>query len=110
MILYFKNFVYHCSYISEYATHNCDKNQSIFGKYIIVYDSINNKNVIKYLICKNCRKAYFIEHFLNYCEKCKDDFDLYGGAVATYLNSKNDKTIYTLVEDLTNNRYEKQRK
>lgn len=35
------------------------------------------------------------------------DFDLYGGAVATYLNSKNDKTIYTLVEDLTNNRYEK---
>ena len=69
--LYFKNFVYHCSYISEYATHNCDKNQSIFGKYIIVYDSINNKNVIKYLICENCRKAYFIEHFLNYCEKCK---------------------------------------
>ena len=35
------------------------------------------------------------------------DLDLYGGAVATYLNSKNDKTIYTLVEDLTNNRYEK---
>ena len=35
------------------------------------------------------------------------DLDLYGGAVATYLNSNNDKTIYTLVEDLTNNRYEK---
>ena len=71
--LYFKNFVYHCSYISEYAIHNCDKNHIIFGKYIIVYDSINNnnKNVIKYLICENCRKAYFIEHFLNYCEKCK---------------------------------------
>ena len=71
--LYFKNFVYHCSYVSEYAIHNCDKNHTIFGKYIIVYDSINNnnKNVIKYLICENCRKAYFIEHFLNYCEKCK---------------------------------------
>lgn len=35
------------------------------------------------------------------------DLDLYGGAVATYLNSKNDKTIYNLVEDLANNRYEK---
>ncbi len=35
------------------------------------------------------------------------DLDLYGGAVATYLNSTNDKTIYTIVEDLTNNRYEK---
>ena len=35
------------------------------------------------------------------------DLDLYGGAVATYLNSDNDKTIFNLVEDLTNNRYEK---
>lgn len=35
------------------------------------------------------------------------DLDLYGGAIATYLNSNNDKTIFNLVEDLTNNRYEK---
>lgn len=35
------------------------------------------------------------------------DLDLYGGAVATYLNSKNDKTIFNLAEDYTNNRYEK---
>lgn len=35
------------------------------------------------------------------------DLDLYGGAIATYFNSNNDKTIYNLVEDLTNNRYEK---
>ena len=35
------------------------------------------------------------------------DFDLYGGSVATYLNSTNDKTIFNLVEDLNNNRYEK---
>ena len=72
--LYFKNFVSHCSYISEYAIHNCDKNNNIFGKYISVYDSINNKNAVKYLICDTCRKAYFIEHFLNYCEKCKINY------------------------------------
>lgn len=35
------------------------------------------------------------------------DLDLYGGAVATYLNSKNDKTIFNLTSDLANNRYEK---
>ena len=35
------------------------------------------------------------------------DFDLYSGAVANKKKKKNDKTIYTLVEDLTNNRYEK---
>lgn len=33
------------------------------------------------------------------------DLDLYGGAVATYLNSDNDRTIYNLVEDFSNNRY-----
>ena len=35
------------------------------------------------------------------------DLDLYGGSVATYLNSQNDKTVFNLVEDYTNNRYEK---
>ena len=35
------------------------------------------------------------------------DLDLYGGAVPTYLDSNNDKTIFNVVEDLTNNRYEK---
>ena len=35
------------------------------------------------------------------------DLDLYGGAVATYLNSTNEKSIFNLVEDLNNNRYEK---
>ena len=35
------------------------------------------------------------------------DLDLYSGAVATHLNSNNDKTIFNLAEDLANNRYEK---
>lgn len=35
------------------------------------------------------------------------DLDLYGGAVATYLNSDNDRTVFNLASDLANNRYEK---
>ena len=35
------------------------------------------------------------------------DLDLFGGAVATYLNSTNDRTIFNLTSDLANNRYEK---
>ena len=68
---YFKNYVYHCNYISEYAIHNCEK--KIFGKFIKVYDKTNekNKNQTRYLICENCKKTYFIEHFLNFCEKCQ---------------------------------------
>jgi len=34
------------------------------------------------------------------------DLDIYGGAVATYVNSDCDKTIYNLVDDLSNNRYQ----
>jgi Flp pilus assembly protein, ATPase CpaE len=33
------------------------------------------------------------------------DLDLFSGAIATYLNSSLDKTIYNLVEDLANNKY-----
>ena len=68
---YLKNYVYHCSFMSEFAIHNCENN--IFGKFIKVCDKSNekNKNQTKYVICENCRKAYFIEHFLNYCEKCQ---------------------------------------
>ena len=68
---YLKNYVYHCDSISEYAIHNCEK--KIFGKFIKVYDKTNEKNKIqtRYLICENCRKTYFIEHFLNFCEKCQ---------------------------------------
>ena len=68
---YLKNFVYHCSYKFDYAIHNCDKTKKVFGKYIKVFDKNNNKNILKYVICENCRKSYFIEHFLNYCEKCE---------------------------------------
>ena len=35
------------------------------------------------------------------------DLDLYSGAVATYVNSTNDRTIYNLVLDLNNNKYKK---
>ena len=68
---YLNNFVYHCSFAPEYAIHNCDKNGKVFGKFIKVIDKSNNKNTLKYVICDNCRKAYFVEHFLTFCEKCK---------------------------------------
>ena len=68
---YLKNFYYHCTSSSEYAIHNCDKNEHIFGKFIKVIDKSNNKNLVRYVICENCRKSFFIEHFLNYCEKCE---------------------------------------
>lgn len=33
------------------------------------------------------------------------DLNLYGGALATYVDSKNDKSIFNLIDDMTYNRY-----
>ena len=66
-----KNFLYHCTEIFEYAIHNCEKNEKVFGKFIKVIDKSNHKNLLRYVICENCRKSYFIQHFLNYCQKCE---------------------------------------
>jgi hypothetical protein len=68
---YLTNFEYHCSATFEYAIHNCEKDEKVFGKFIKVIDKSNNKNLVKYVICERCRKSYFIEHFQNYCEKCE---------------------------------------
>ena len=72
---YLKDFEYHCSATFEYAIHNCKRREKIFGKFIKVIDkSSNNKNLVKYVICENCKKCYFIDHFQNYCEKCKVNY------------------------------------
>ena len=69
------NFIKHCSKTGEYALHCCDKNKKL-SKFIVVYsrkkndNDNNNNNEIKYIICENCRKAYFIKDFKNYCQYC----------------------------------------
>lgn len=35
------------------------------------------------------------------------DLDVYSGDIATFVNSTNEKTIFNVIEDFTNNRYEK---
>ena len=73
----------HCHKTQNYAIHQCNK-EGETGNFIIVYgasssqsydDNSNskekNKNKIKYLICDNCRKSYFINEFKNFCEFCK---------------------------------------
>ena len=70
-LFYFKNFIKHCSKTGGYALHFC-KNKKKPSKFIIVYsqEEKNNNDKIKYIICENCRKAYFIKAFKNYCEYC----------------------------------------
>ena len=68
---YFKNFIKHCSKTGEYALHFCKNNKKL-SKFIIVYsqEEKNNNDKVKYIICENCHKAYFIKSFKNYCEYC----------------------------------------
>ena len=67
----------HCNKTQNFAIHNCKKNGE-FGNFIIVYGTSSskhknseNKKKIKFLICDNCRKSYFINEFHNYCDFCK---------------------------------------
>ena len=69
---YLKKYVYHCSFVSKYSLHNCAENGKELGKFIKVYDT--EKNQVKYVICENCQKVYFIEYFLNFCEKCQINY------------------------------------
>ena len=76
----------HCHKTQNYAIHQCNK-EGKTGTFIIVYgfsssqsynDDSNskeiNKNKMKYLICDNCRKSFFIHEFKNYCEFCKTSY------------------------------------
>ena len=77
---YLTNFRKHCHKTQNIALHHCDQYGQI-GKFIIIYrisshSSSNNyvgekRQKIKYLICENCRKSYFIKEFNNFCEYCK---------------------------------------
>ena len=87
---YFKNFIKHCSKTGEYALHICDKNRKK-GKFIIVYGrkKENNNNIkLKFIICENCRKAYFIKTFKNYCEYCSIKY------YSTILNINNNNNLF----------------
>ena len=61
----------YCKKTQEYAIHNCNKKEK--GNFIVVFDK-NNKDAIKFIICKNCRKSYYIDLFLNYCQNCNCNY------------------------------------
>ena len=70
-IYYFKNFTKHCAKTGEYALHRCDKKIKL-SKFIIVNKKTKDDNmIVKYIICENCRKTFFVKTFKNYCEYCK---------------------------------------
>ena len=68
---YFTEFRKHCKRTQDFAMHNCNKKEK--GKLIVVYDK-DNKNEQKFLICENCRKSFYIDLFLNYCQYCNCNY------------------------------------
>ena len=77
---YLTNFRKHCHKTQNIALHQCDQNGKT-GKFIIIYHtsfSSSSSNIyvaekrkkIKYLICDNCRRTYFIKEFHNFCKYC----------------------------------------
>jgi len=77
--IYFTDFQKHCGKTQEHAIHLCNKNET--GKYLIVH----LKNDIKFIICKNCRKSYYANLFINYCINCECNY--YSGLISKKENS-----------------------
>ena len=61
-IYYFKNFTKHCS----------KNKKNKLSKFIIVSKKSkdNSNTIVKYMICENCCKTFFVKIFKNYCEYC----------------------------------------
>ena len=69
--IFFKDFKKHCGKTQENAMHLCNKNnKNEIGNYIIVF----LKNEIKFIICEKCRKSYYTNLFINYCQNCKCNY------------------------------------
>jgi len=94
--IYFTEFKKHCGKTQEHAMHLCNKNEN--GKYIIAYF----KKEIKFIICEKCRKAFYANLFVNFCQNCNCNY--YSGLIsqkeinsntqlATYLKSHCDSIV-----------------
>ena len=69
-INYLINYRKHCFYDSEYASHNCNNNNS---KFIVI--SINNdNNENEFVICLNCQKIYKSSFILCKCFYCDIEY------------------------------------
>ena len=72
--IYFTEFKKHCGKTQEHAMHLCNKNEN--GKYILVY----LKKEIKFIICEKCRKAFYANLFVNFCQNCNCNY--YSGLIS----------------------------
>ena len=72
--IYFTEFKKHCEKTQEHAMHLCNKNEN--GKYILVY----LKKEIKFIICEKCRKAFYSNLFVNFCQNCNCNY--YSGLIS----------------------------
>ena len=72
--IFFTEFKKHCGKTQEHAMHLCNKNE--FGKFIIVY----LRNEIKFIICEKCRKAFYANLFVDFCQNCNCNY--YSGLIS----------------------------
>ena len=63
----------HCSNSPNYALHLCNYKSKTKNTGKLIKIKNNNKNdKEEYLICENCKKAYFLEYFKCYCQFCQE--------------------------------------
>ena len=83
---YFSNFRKHCINSENFAMHKCSEGKSGYFISVIKKQKNNNNNTInnkkknsqnlniQYLICSNCKSAFFVNKFINYCKECNTSY------------------------------------
>jgi len=84
---YFTQFKKHCGKTQENAMHLCNKNET--GNYIIVY----MKNEVKFIICEKCRKSFYANLFVNFCQNCNCNY--YCGLIEPKENGNTQLATYS---------------
>ena len=69
--VYLTEFQKHCNMTEDFAMHHCE------GKMIPIYE----KDVVKYILCENCKKLYTPNSILLYCHFCSSE---YFSSILTY--------------------------
>ena len=86
---YFIDFKKHCGKTQEKAVHLCHKNnKNETSNFIIVF----LKNEIKFIICEKCRKSFYANLFINYCQNCKCNY--YSGLITQKENTISQLATY----------------
>ena len=71
-ITYLKHYRRHCPFTDEIPHHNCNNNSNTYS--LIEVNTIIKGKTQTYIICIQCKKCYYSDKIILWCNKCKCEY------------------------------------